>query len=111
MMREWTTRETVAPELEAGLVTDTTLRDRILALARHMPNTAGKHWQGMREPLPEACRATKDETMPQYRDPHAEVREVWDGAAAKAAGIPARMINHWRQLMGAEPFVRGTSRG
>ena len=75
-----------------------------------VPNTAGKHWQRMREPLLEAYRATKDETVPQYRDPHAEVREVWDGAAAKAAGIPARKINHWRRLMGAEPFVRGTSR-
>ena len=75
-----------------------------------VPNTAGKHWQRMREPLLEAYRATKGETVPQYRDPHAEVREIWDRAAAKAAGIPARKVNHWRGLMDAEPFVRGTSR-
>ena len=74
------------------------------------PNTAGRHWQRMRQPLLEAWRATKDETVPQYREPDAEVRRAWDGATAKAAGIPARTINHWRRLMDAEPFVRGTTR-
>ena len=74
------------------------------------PNTAGRHWQRMRQPLLEAWRTTKDETVPQYREPDAEVRRAWDGAAAKVAGIPARTINHWRRLMDAEPFVRGTTR-
>ena len=76
-----------------------------------VPNTASKHWQRMRQPLLEAYRATKDEIVPQYRDPDAEVREVWDRAVAKAAGHPVRTMHHWRRLMDAEPFVRGNSHG
>ena len=56
----------------------------------------------------EAYRATKDKVVPQYREPEAEVREVWDRAVAKAAAIPVRRITHWRKLMEAEPFVRVT---
>lgn len=74
-----------------------------------VPNTASRHWQRVRQPLLEAYRATKDMTVPQYREPDAEVRQVWDRAVAKTAGVPVRSMNHWRKLMDAEPFVRGTS--
>ena len=74
-----------------------------------VPNTASKHWQRMRQPLLDAYRATEDEIVPQYREPSADVRQVWDKAVAKAAGIPVRKINHWRKLMDVEPFVRGTN--
>ena len=70
-----------------------------------VPNTAGRLWKHMQQPLLEAYRATKDKSVPQYREPAAEVRRIWDGAVAKAAGIPARKINYWRELMDAEPFV------
>ena len=73
-----------------------------------VPNTASKHWQRMRQPLLDAYRATEDETVPQYREPDADVRQVWDRAGAKVAGIPIRKINHWRKLVDAEPFVAGS---
>ena len=72
-----------------------------------VPNTAGRLWKHMHQPLLEAYRATKNKIVPQYREPDAEVRQVWDGAVAKATGIPVRKINHWRKLMDAEPFVAG----
>ena len=72
-----------------------------------VPNTSGPSWPQMRKPLLEAYRATKDMTVPQYREPNAEVRRVWDRAVAKAAGIPQRTVDGWRRLMEAEPFVRG----
>ena len=74
-----------------------------------VPNTASKHWQRMRQPLLDAYRATEDEIVPQYREPDADVRQVWDKAVAKAASIPVRKIDHWRKLMDVEPFVRGTN--
>ena len=74
-----------------------------------VPNTASKHWQRMRQPLLDAYSATEDEIVPQYREPDADVRQVWDSAVAKAASIPVRKINHWRKLMDMEPFVRGTN--
>ena len=72
-----------------------------------VPNTAGAHWQRMREPLLNAYRATKDKIVPQYREPDAEVRRIWDQAVAKAAGITLREVGGWRNLMDAEPFVTG----
>ena len=75
-----------------------------------VPNTGGPSWPQMRKPLLEAYRATEDMTVPQYREPNAEVRRVWDHAVAKAAGIPQRTVDGWRRLMEAEPFVRGTGR-
>ncbi len=72
-----------------------------------VPNTASSHWQRMRQPLMEAYRATKNMVVPQYREPDAEVRRMWDRAVAKAAGIPQRAVNGWRTLMDAEPFVTG----
>ena len=76
-----------------------------------VPNTGGRLWKHMHQPLLEAYRATKSKIVPQYREPDAQVRQVWDGAVAKAAGIPARKINHWRMLMDAEPFVAGPEQG
>ena len=70
-----------------------------------VPNTAGKHWEHMRQPLLDAYRVTYDMTVPQYREPNTEVRQAWDRAAAKAAGISSRKIDGWRQLMEDEPFV------
>ena len=75
-----------------------------------VPNVEGKHWRQTRQPLLDAYFATKDMVVPQYRDPDAEVRRIWDRAVAKAAGIPQRTVNGWRKLMDAEPFVKGTSR-
>ena len=72
-----------------------------------VPNTAGAHWQQMREPLLDAYRATKDMVVLQYRYPDAEVRRIWDHAVAKAAGITLREVDGWRNLMDAEPFVTG----
>ena len=72
-----------------------------------VPNTASSHWQRMRQPLMDAYRATKNMVVPQYREPDAEVRRMWDRAVAKAAGIPQRAVNGWRTLMDAEPFVVG----
>ena len=72
-----------------------------------VPNTAGKHWRAMRQPLLDAYRATKDTTVPRYREPNTEVRRAWDRAAARAGGFPARTVNRWRTLMDAEPFVSG----
>ena len=74
-----------------------------------VPNTAGKQWQQMREPLLEAYRATKHMVVPQYREPNAKVRRVWDRAVAKAAHIPLAAITQWRQFVEAEPFVSPTS--
>ena len=75
-----------------------------------VPNTAGSHWQRIREPLLEAYRATKNMVVPQYREPDAEVRRIWDRAVAKATGVPQRTIDGWRKMMEAEPFVKGTRR-
>lgn len=74
-----------------------------------VPDTSGKHWPKMREPLLEAYRATKNETVPQYREPDAEVRRVWDNAVSKAAHIPRKTVGAWRKLLDAEPFVTGKS--
>ena len=75
-----------------------------------VPNTAGAHWQRMRQPLLDAYRATKNMIVPQYREPDAEVRRIWDQAVAKAAGITQRKVNGWRNLMDAEPFITGRRR-
>ena len=72
-----------------------------------VPNTTGKHWKRMRQPLLDAYRATRGSTVPQYREPDAEVRSVWDGAVASAAGIPAATVVRWRKLMENEPFIAG----
>ena len=72
-----------------------------------VPNTAGSRWPKMREPLLAAYNATKDTTVPQYREPDAEVRARWDIAVAKAAGIPRKTVDAWRKLLDAEPFVTG----
>ena len=72
-----------------------------------VPNTAGKRWNRMRQPLLEAYLATKDSTVPQYREPNAEVRRVWDQAVSSAAGIPVGMVEGSRKLMEKEPFVAG----
>ena len=69
-----------------------------------VPNTAGKHWKRMRKPLLEAYSATNDSIVPQYREPDAEVRRVWDKAVTSAAGVP---VARWRKLMEKEPFVAG----
>ena len=74
-----------------------------------VPNTTGQRWQRMHEPLLEAYRATNDMVVPQYREPNAEVRRVWDGAVATAAHIPLAAITQWRESMEAEPFVSPTS--
>ena len=70
-----------------------------------VPSTAGKHWPRMRGPLLDAYRATKDMVVPQYREPNANVRQVWDRAVAKAAGMALRKADRWRMLLAAEPFV------
>ena len=75
-----------------------------------VPNTAGSRWPKMREPLLAAYNATKDTTVPQYREPNAEVRRVWDVAVAQAAGIPRKRVDAWRNLLDAEPFVTGRRR-
>ncbi len=72
-----------------------------------VPNTASKHWKRMRQPLVEAYHATNDMIVPQYREPNAKVRRVWDHAAATAAGFPKRTMDSWRRQMEIEPFVRG----
>ena len=74
------------------------------------PNTAGGRWRRSRKPLLEAYHATKHMVVPQYREPDAEVRRIWDQAVAKAAGITQRKVNGWRNLMDAEPFVTGKRR-
>ena len=71
------------------------------------PNTAGADWREMQTALLDAWSATKDMTVPQYREPNADVRRIWDEAAAKVAGIPLRTIGEWRRSMDAEPFVTG----
>ena len=73
-----------------------------------VPNTTGSHWQRMREPLMRAYRATKNMVVPQYREPNAEVRCIWDRAVAKAAKVPQRTVDKWRQMMETDPFVMGT---
>lgn len=72
-----------------------------------VPNTTGKHWKRMRQPLLDAYRATKDKTVPQYRDSDTEVRRIWDHAAAKAAEVQPRTIDRWRRQIEVEPFVKG----
>ena len=69
------------------------------------PNTSSSGWQRMRAPLLQAYRVTKDVVVPQYRDPKAEVRLMWDNAVAEVAGIPCEMINKWRGFVNVEPFV------
>lgn len=71
------------------------------------PNTAGACWREMRTVLLDAYSATKDMTVPQYREPDAEVRRIWDEAVAKIAGISLQTIWEWRRLLDAEPFVTG----
>ncbi len=71
------------------------------------PDTAGACWRETRTVLLDAYSATKDMTAPQYREPNAGVRRIWDEAAAKVTGIPLRTIGEWRRLMDAEPFVTG----
>ena len=72
-----------------------------------VPNTTGKHWKRMRQPLLDAYRVTKDKTVPQYRDSGTEVRRIWDHAAAKAAEVQPRTIDRWRRQIEVEPFVKG----
>ena len=73
-----------------------------------VPNTAGRDWPQMRLPLLEAFHATRNVAVPQYREPNAAVRQVWDHAVANAAGFAERTVERWRGLIGAEPFARGT---
>ena len=72
-----------------------------------VPDTTAKRWSRVREPLLDAYHATKTRIVPQFRVPDVEVRQVWDRAVAKTAGIPMRTMNRWRKLMETEPFVSG----
>ena len=60
-----------------------------------VPNTANASWQRRREHLAEAYHVTKHMVVPQYREPNAEVRCIWDRAAAQVAGIPHQTVDGW----------------
>ncbi len=51
--------------------------------------------------------ATRNMTVPSYRDGECKVRQLWDNAVADAMGWDKELLTHLRQLLHKEPHVRG----
>ena len=59
-----------------------------------------------------ACwESTRDMKVPQFRDGECEVRRLWDEAVAVACGWDAAELERLRELLHAEPHVRGLGYG
>lgn len=59
-----------------------------------------------------ACwEATRDETVPQFRDGYTAIRQRWDEAVCEALGWDIDEIAEFGELLAREPRVRGVAYG
>ena len=73
-----------------------------------MPDLADPH---IRSTLVGCWQATKQTTVPQYRDGECEVRRIWDAAVCAALGWDEVEMAALRKLLHEEPHVRGLGYG
>ncbi|WP_420437843.1 DEAD/DEAH box helicase family protein [Candidatus Poriferisodalis sp.] len=73
-----------------------------------VPDLSDSHTSSI---LADCWAATRRMPVPQFRDGECEVREIWDAAVCEAVGWDKAEIAGLRQLLHAEPHVRGLAYG